>query len=263
LLVFLFGFNFISTFPTNESTPYRIIICCFFLILAINCFFIKALKKYWKVSFAFFLASLGMLLNWVIRDLPFRFLYDDIKITEGLWMLDKLSQLIAIALPIILLTIILRQGLSSLYICRGNGRLWLIIGLSTFIIFTAAGITVSVINSGWNKTLMVLPWLFAFSVFNGFMEELWFRGLFLKKFEPFIGMHLSILVTSLIFSIPHIFARYISGMGISLGFFALVFSLGMASGYIIYKTKSIWGAVLFHIGYDLFYALAIGFTAVK
>ena len=45
--------------------------------------------------------------------------------------------------------------------------------------------------------------------------------------------------------------------------FATVFSLGMASGYIIYKTKSIWGAVIFHIGYDLFYALAFGFASVE
>ena len=30
-----------------------------------------------------------------------------------------------------------------------------------------------------------IPWLFAFSVFNALMEELWIRGLFLKKFEPF------------------------------------------------------------------------------
>jgi membrane protease YdiL (CAAX protease family) len=49
----------------------------------------------------------------------------------------------------------------------------------------------------------------------------------------------------------------------SLGFFALVFALGMASGYIIYKTKSIWGAVLFHIGYNLFYAMVIGFATVE
>jgi membrane protease YdiL (CAAX protease family) len=49
----------------------------------------------------------------------------------------------------------------------------------------------------------------------------------------------------------------------SMAFFAVVFSLGMASGYIIYKTKSIWGAVLFHIGYDLFYAMAIGFGSVE
>jgi membrane protease YdiL (CAAX protease family) len=70
-------------------------------------------------------------------------------------------------------------------------------------------------------------------------------------------------VTALIFSIPHIFVRYISGIGMSLGFFALVFALGTASGYIIYKTKSIWGAVLFHIGYDLFYGLAIGFASIE
>ena len=66
-----------------------------------------------------------------------------------------------------------------------------------------------------------------------------------------------------LFSVPHIFVRYISGFQMSLVFFLTVFSLGMASGYIIYRTKSIWGAVMFHIGYDLFYALAFGFASVE
>jgi membrane protease YdiL (CAAX protease family) len=223
----------------------------------------KPLINYWKISFAFFIASLGTLLNWVIRDLPVRFLYDSITITEGQWMLDKFSQFIAIVIPILVLTLAFGDKLSSLYIKKGRFKLWIIIGLSTFVFFVITGLLLSLQKNSMEKILSILPWLFAFSVFNGFMEELWFRGLFLKKFEPFIGNHLSIFLTSLMFSIPHIFVRYIAGIEMSLIFFATVFSLGMASGYIIYKTKSIWGAVIFHIGYDLFYALAFGFASVE
>jgi membrane protease YdiL (CAAX protease family) len=263
LSIFLFGFNFISTFPSNSSTLYRIIISVFFLALTVFAYFMKPLRNYWRVSLAFFIASLGMLLNWVITDLPVRFLYDSITITEGRWMLDKLSQFIAIVIPILVLTLALSDKLSSLYIQKGKYKLWVIIGLSTFVFFVALGLILALQKSSLQKIISILPWLFAFSALNALMEELWFRGLFLKKFEPFLGNHLSIFLTSLIFSIPHIFARYLSGIGMSLVFFLVVFSLGMASGYIIYKTKSIWGAVIFHMGYDLFYALVFGFGSVK
>ena len=178
-------------------------------------------------------------------------------------MLDKFSQFIAIVIPILILTLAFRDKLSSLYIQKGRSRLWIIIGLASFVFFVAGGLLLSLQENSMQKILSILPWLFAFSVFNAFMEELWFRGLFLKRFEKFLGSHLSIFLTSILFSIPHIFVRYISGIGMSLIFFATVFSLGMASGYIIYKTKSIWGAVIFHIGYDLFYALAFGFATVE
>jgi len=263
LSIFLFGFNFISTFPTNSSTIYRIIISVFFLALTVFIYFTKPLRNYWRVSLAFFIASLGMLLNWVIRDLPVRFLYNSITITEGQWMLDKFSQFIAIVIPILVLTLAFADKLSSLYIQKGKFKLWIVIGLSTFVFFISIGLLLALQKNNLQKILSILPWLFAFSVLNALMEELWFRGLFLKKFEPFLGNHLSIFLTSLIFSIPHLFARYLSGIEMSLIFFLTVFSLGMASGYIIYKTKSIWGAVIFHMGYDLFYALAFGFASVK
>ena len=261
--IFLFGFNFISTFPTNSSTTYRIIISIFFLSLTVITYFTKPLRNYWRVSLAFFIASLGMLLNWVISDLPVRFLYNSITITEGQWMLDKFSQFIAIVIPVLVLTLAFGDKLSSLYIQKGRFKLWILIGLSTFVFFISIGLILALQKNNLQKILSILPWLFAFSALNALMEELWFRGLFLKKFEPFLGNHLSIFLTSLIFSIPHIFARYLSGIEMSLIFFLTVFSLGMASGYIIYKTKSIWGAVIFHMGYDLFYALVFGFASVK
>jgi len=184
-----------------------------------------------------------------------------VTLVEAQWMLDKLSQFIAIGIPILLLALFYKDKLSALYIQKGRPKLLIIIGLSTFIFFVVSGFLLSLQKSSMEKTFAVFPWLFAFSALNALMEELWFRGLFLKKFEPFLGMHLSILLTSIIFSIPHFFARYISGIGMSFMFFALVFSLGMASGYIIYRTQSIWGAVIFHAGYDLFYALAFGFAS--
>ena len=204
LSIFLFGSNFISTFPANSSAIYRIIISVFFLVLTVFIYLTKPLRNYWGVSFAFFVASLGMLLNWLIKDLPVRFLYDSITITEGQWMLDKFSQFIAIVIPILFLTLAFGDKLPSLYIQKGRFKLWIIIGVSTFIFFVTTGLLLSLQKNSIEKILSILPWLLAFSVFNALMEELWFRGLFLKKFEPFLGNHLSIM-----FNTPYICQIYI------------------------------------------------------
>ena len=34
-------------------------------------------------------------------------------------------------------------------------------------------------------------------------------------------------------------------------FFIIVFALGLVNGFVMLKTDSIWGSVLFHAGYDL------------
>jgi membrane protease YdiL (CAAX protease family) len=91
------------------------------------------------------------------------------------------------------------------------------------------------------------------------MEELWFRGIFLKKFEPFLGSVLSLVLTSVVFTLAHIGATYADGFGL-LRFLALLFPLSLAWGYVMQKTDSIWGSVLFHAGADLL--VIIPFLAV-
>lgn len=81
-------------------------------------------------------------------------------------------------------------------------------------------------------------------------KTLWFRGIFLNKLKPFLGRTISIIVTSLVFAIPHMGVTYIT-RGEMLIFPIVVFVLGMVNGYIILKTNNIWGSVLFHAGYDL------------
>lgn len=49
-----------------------------------------------------------------------------------------------------------------------------------------------------------LPWIIIFSIANGFMEELWFRGLWLAAFKPVIGAAAALHVTSLSFWLGHV-----------------------------------------------------------
>ena len=82
------------------------------------------------------------------------------------------------------------------------------------------------------------------------MEELWFRGIFLKSYETIIGRNASIFVTAIIFGTPHIFATYdFPGGGIVFGL--VVFILGLIGAYWMFKSDSMVGPILFHAGYDL------------
>ena len=88
------------------------------------------------------------------------------------------------------------------------------------------------------------------------MEELWFRGIFLTKLSLLLGANASILVTSLVFSLLHLGTTYISPIEMII-FPIIVFILGLVNGYMMLKTDSIWGSVLFHAGYDLFVIIPI------
>ena len=83
---------------------------------------------------------------------------------------------------------------------------------------------------------------------NGFMEELIFRGLFLEKLNLMFNHHLSILLTSVCFALPHIVVQYQSNV---LLFTGICFVLGMLCGYAMHYTRSIIAPTLIHAGADL------------
>jgi len=89
-----------------------------------------------------------------------------------------------------------------------------------------------------------------FVLANGFMEELLFRGLFLRKFEPFLGATASNLLTAIVFTLAHMQVGYVAPAEI-LKFLAIIFPLALAFGYVMQKTDSLWGSALFHAGSDL------------
>jgi membrane protease YdiL (CAAX protease family) len=59
----------------------------------------------------------------------------------------------------------------------------------------------------------------------------------------------------------HVGATYVTP-GEILPFVVPVFLVGFGAGWLIVKTDSLWGAVLFHAGADVFYALAFTFFSV-
>jgi membrane protease YdiL (CAAX protease family) len=104
--------------------------------------------------------------------------------------------------------------------------------------------------------MAAVGWGMVFSIANGFMEELWLRGIFLKRFEPILGVHASVWLTSIIFASMHSFAFYF--MPAALPFFAAnTLALGLACGYLIVKSDNLWGAVIIHAASDFFLFIAV------
>jgi CAAX prenyl protease-like protein len=96
--------------------------------------------------------------------------------------------------------------------------------------------------------MSLAPWILLFVVSNAFMEELLFRGLFLGRYEPLIGKWLAVLSTALAFTLAHMQVTYAPKLW---GFLRVTLGFSIAWGWLMQKTASLWGSVLFHAGADL------------
>jgi membrane protease YdiL (CAAX protease family) len=268
LLIFLWGANTFSLFPTNKNINYEWGITLVFLLLAVIMQRVPRLRIYWKIASVLFLASAANAVNLSMGN----FLSPMLHITgEDMRFLaiDKLAQAIPIVLTIILLTLWQGDDLGSLFLKRGNLRLGLRFGLISFAVYAVIFSVIVVVQANAPKTqglfasgisvntiVSSIPWILMFCFVNSFMEELWFRGVSLRKLTPVLGWTSSIIVTALVFGSTHAAATYITPFQMLL-FAVIVISLGLVNAYIMLKTDSIWGSVFFHAGYDLLVILPL------
>jgi len=262
LLVFLFGANTFKLFPTNKNLFYEWGLTLVLLALALILRRSETLQKYWKITYALFVASFANALNLYLGNFLGNILPAPGSIAEML-AVDKVSQSIPIVLSIILLTRLAGDSLGSIFLQKGNLWLGLRFGLISFGIFAALFVFLAILQSsgpasqglfasGMSLDILraALPWMLVFCFTNAFMEELWFRGVFLGKLTPLLGWAASIVATALVFGLTHTAATYVTPAQ-SLLFGVIVISLGVVNGWVMLKTDSIWGSVLLHAGYDL------------
>jgi hypothetical protein len=167
--------------------------------------------------------------------------------------LMKLNECAVVVGTVVLLTRTAGGTLGSLYLHRGRLRLGLTIGLIAFAVAVAGSVPMSLLLfKGQDLTLARIirwaPWLLVFVLANAMQEELLFRGLFLRKLEPLYGRLLSNLLIVFVFTLLHNGATYAADQRL---FLAAVAPLAFAWGYVMQKTDSIWGSVLFHAGMDI------------
>ena len=249
LLIFPF-----STVGSEFTVAYAISLTAVFLLVAI---FLrhKSLANYWQIFFAFFVASLAILLDLLI-NIPSQ--------TQTSIFLDMLVSTSIIVSTIIILTRVSGNSFGSIFLQKGNLKLGIIIGLIGFLFFALTAIPAAQYlfggrNLSLDKFIAWLPWILPIVLLNGVREELLYRGLFLKKFQPALGSKTSNLVQAIIFSLSH----SVAGVGLTAytpyiwALMAFTFALGLVWGYIMQRTDSIIGSTLFHAGSDIPIFLAI------
>ena len=224
-----------------------------------------SLRRYWEIPFAFFVFTIaGFAADVNVSPVQRVFVQDvlheaptannPLASTVGGTVLVQLFSTLCIVVPIVVLIKVSGRDLGSLFISRSKS--WLVpliglIGLLGFYFLAARGRTAAFFpNSGIapSRFLALTPALLVLVLLNGLREELWFRGLFLKRFEQFLGPWPSNVLTAVVFTSFHVQVQYALHLLPFLGFTLI---LGLFFGYLMQRSGSLLGPVLFHAGSDI------------
>ena len=216
----------------------------------------ERLRPYRPILLGFFSVSLGLLVAQLFGETPLRLLGFSVTTVRGV-AVAKLGEALPIALSILVVHFAAGGDTNGLFLRTGNLKLGLTAGVLGFAAFAGIG-ALQAMGSGlsWPAVAAALPWIAIFIFSNAFMEELWFRALFLKKLEPLVGVKTSLLSTALVFALVHVSSTYVIDI---LLFMVALIALGLLWGWLILKSDSIWGAVLIHAGADVL--VILGFLA--
>jgi membrane protease YdiL (CAAX protease family) len=260
LAVFVLGSNYVRLFPTNGNLAYAISLTGFFLVTALIFKRSANLAKYWLLAYAFFIASAVNLVSVLFGDYNTRFVdfFGYTSDVNRIYALAKMYEVLLIVIPIIVLTLLSGADLGSVFVKLGNqnykwgffvGGMVLVDFFTSVLIFFGTGYELPKLGSA-------VLWGFVFSICNAFSEELWIRGLFIKKITPILGIAGSVLLTSTTFAVLHMTSvAYLPSIAVPI-FLINTFILGLACGILMAKTDSIWGAYLIHIAADVFLFIA-------
>jgi membrane protease YdiL (CAAX protease family) len=199
------------------------------------------------VFYAFFVGGMAVLVSTVLSGSLIALFGATLTNPQGIAVAQFSQSLLRVAV-ILLLMAIVGTAWGSIYLQKGRLGLGLAIGIPGFIVLAVWGfLPVASQPGGVNLLLSLLPWILVFILSNAFMEELMYRGIFLKRYEPFLGKGLSLLLTSIVFTLLHFQAGYVLN---SVLFLVQLFPFALAWGWLMQKTDSLWGSVLFHAGAD-------------
>jgi membrane protease YdiL (CAAX protease family) len=261
-LVFLVCILAVFTVPLAVSSRWgagaagtaRVAVTVLFLAAAVTAYQFKKSREYWLVFFACFTASFALFMGWRFSDYGLKMLYIASGTPKGI-AVAKLSEAVIVLFFVLLFTIAIRSDLASIYLGRGEIRRAFAIGGAAFAALFIVGVVQALVQGAGLARLMTwLPWILVFALANGFMEELLFRGVFLRRLEPLVGAGAANVLTALVFSVSPMKIGFVSNVFVFAG---ITFLLGLVWGYIIQKTDTIWGAALFHAGADVLIVVGV------
>ena len=250
---FIFGANYFELFPTNGNLFYTGGLAAMFLVTALWMRRYERLRAFWTIAYAFFVANMV----WVVTTLvdgfgnwPLRWFGLTAFTPEGA-AVAKVGEAIGATVLIVGLCLPAGLTLGSLGLRRGH-LLWAGVagGLAIVNFGTNALMASSAQDLATTSLGSLFLWGLVFSLANGFMEELWFRGLFLGRLVPHIGAGGAVVVTAVIFGLLHVGADYLDPAVVAVTLLNIV-THGVVLGWLMLKTDSLWGAVLYHCAMDL------------
>ncbi len=255
LLVFLVFSYYFPFYEGTKDMVGRIITAGVFLGLAIFARFNPPFQKYWLLPFAFFTALTAISIDYYLG--LSQWLYPALGIIEKSpegWAIDKLESSLLSIVIVLAITRLAGQSVESLYIRRGNLQLGLSVGFIAFAVMIATVIPVAEMffkgeNLTWARILNWAPWILIFVLANASNEELLFRGLFIGKAEPFFGKFATNILTTIPFVLMHSFTSYSLDNFVFLALQLLPLSLAWC--WLMQKSNSIWGSILFHAAMDI------------
>lgn len=225
-----------------------------------------ALARYWEVPFAFGIFYVaGFFGDGNIS--PFQHFFVSNALHESTsannplaatvtgTVLAQVSGTILLSVPIVALTLASGQRLDAIFLSRSTNRWPVAVGVLCLIVvwFLAfRGRTESFFPIHGQLTtsrfLSLTPALIVLVLLNGFREELFFRGLFLKKYGRFLSPILSNVLAAVIFTSFHVEVKYAASV-----FIFLVYTLvnGLILGWLMQRSNSLLASVLFHAGTDI------------
>jgi uncharacterized protein len=259
LIIFVLFSHVRPMLDESSDRIFRIFLISALLLSALLARKSNRFKKYWEILFAFFISASVTSIDYYLPSSKWLLSALNIPIqTPAGIAIDKLDSSIIIIGLIVFLTKISGNSLDSIYINRRNLRRSLSIGLIAFVIAAAGSVFIANIYGAQNLTLarilQWIPWILIFIAGNALNEELLFRGLFLKKIEPFIGKFHSNFALAIPFVLHHTGVTYTND---ALLFLAYLLPLALVWGWLIQKTDCLWASVLFHAGTDIPIALVI------
>jgi membrane protease YdiL (CAAX protease family) len=250
--------------PMNLKPALRALAPAVWLALAGLAGLKPASRPYRAVFMAFFGVSLGIWWASLIGDAPLRALGLNPNTSLAGLAASKLSEVLPIIAAILLVNRLEGGAPGRLLLQKGRLRLSLALGLALgavlFALFLAMGGWEAITYVGAPRLLAATPLILVFALSNAFMEELWFRGSFLPRFEEVLGRGAALAATTVAFGVMHGAADYTSGPQL-FQYVGSALVLGLGCGWIAQRTRTLWGSVLAHAIGDVcvvlgfFYAL--------
>ena len=165
---------------------------------------------------------------------------------------------LATVVTVVVLVKVSGRRLSSVYLQKGNLRLGLKVGIPALLILLFCIVAAfQVLYAGphgisFSKVLSFLPLILFAVALNAPKEELWYRGLTIGRYQPLLGLRLSNLLQTTIFTTGHVEPQWIQfGVPFLIIFLVFVFVGGMGFGLIVQRTNSLIGSSLAHAGADI------------